>query len=86
MFDLENLMTTTAFNVCSFDLTIQDRRSGQVYKRTAYRPGKCYPALRVHEEYEKYGYKVLSIGEPADVPGTIDWSKVFEIFTQQEEE
>lgn len=85
MFDLEKMTTTTAFDVCAIDATLQDNRDGKIYKRTLYRPGKTYPKQLIYKEFAEFGYKVLRIGDPADVPGVINWSDVFGKFVQEEE-
>ena len=84
MFDLDKLMTTTPFDVCAIDVTLQDARSGDIIKRTIYLPGKIYPYERINKEFTQYGYKVLSVGEPGNCPGQINWAEVFGAFIQQE--
>ena len=84
MFDLEKLMTTTSFDVCAIGLTLLDERSGKIIDRTLFRPGKVYPKERIIKEFAKYGYKVMRIGEPGDVPGQINWEEVFEAFMKCE--
>jgi hypothetical protein len=85
MFDIEKFLTETVVDVNATDIRFQDARTGEVYTRTIFRPGKCvtYPVLA--KELAHYGYTLLWINdEPSNVPGKMNWSDVFGQFVQQE--
>lgn len=85
MFDLEKFLTTSPIDVNATDIRFQDTRTGEVYNRTIFRPGKnvSFPVLA--KEMAHYGYILLwTSDEPGDVPGQMDWSEIFGKFLQQE--
>ena len=84
MFDLDDLMTTTDYDICVTEVTLKDMRSGETFTRSIFRPGKAIPFTRVAEEFGQYGYKVVRWGESSPIPGRMNWAKAFGHFLEGE--
>ncbi len=86
MFDLNKFLTTSLIDVNATDITFKDMRTGQTMKRTIYRPGNTISFQKLGEEMGRYGYLLLAIGDPGNLPGRMNWSEVFGKFIQSEAE
>lgn len=84
MFDLDDLMTTTDYDICVTEVTLKDMRSGETFNRTIFRPGKALAFQQAAKEFGRYGYEVIRWGDSSPIPGKIDWSKIFGHFVQGE--
>lgn len=86
MFDLENFLTTSPIEVNATDIRFQDSRTGEVFSRTIFRPGKNVNFPQVAKELAHYGYILLWMDDnPGNIPGRMNWSDVFGSFIQQGE-
>lgn len=87
MFDIDKFLTSSPIDVNATDIRFQDSRSGEVFTRTIYRPGKNISFNTLAKEMAHYGYILLWVNdEPGDIPGRMNWSEVFGKFIQQGEE
>ena len=84
MFDLDKFLTSTICEVNATDITFKDMRTGQTIRRTIYRPGSSVSFQKLGPELAKYGYVLVNIGDPGNIPGRIDWSDVFGRFIQSD--
>ena len=85
MFNLEKFLTTSPIDVNATNIRFQDSRSGEIYNRTIFRPGKSVNFKRLGEEMAHYGYILLWIDDqPGNIPGRMNWSDVFGKFVQEE--
>ena len=84
MFDLDKFLTSTICEVNATDITFKDMRSGKTYRRTIYRPGASVSFKKLGEEMSKYGYLLMTVGDPGNIPGKMDWSEVFGRFIQSD--
>ena len=84
MFDLEKFLTTTDYEVNATDITFKDMRSGETMRRTIYRPGNTVAFQKLANELRDYGYQLINIGDPGNIPGKMNWSEIFGKFIQQE--
>lgn len=84
MFSIDEMAVCTTSLVNVTDVTIQDVRTGETMKRTFYRPGKRFPFEQLAKELGEYGYRILAVGESAEIEGQINWSNVFAKFIQEE--
>ena len=84
MFSLDKFLTTTKCEVNATDITFKDMRTGETFRRTIYRPGNAVSFSRLGEEMSLYGYQLLTIGDPGNIPGRINWSEIFGKFIQEE--
>jgi len=81
MFDLDSFLTTSAIEVNSTNIRIQDARTGEILNKKIYRPGKNIVFPRLAKELSHYGYILLWVDDtPGDIPGKMDWSEVFDRF------
>ncbi len=86
MFDLDKFLTTTPYEVNATEITFKDMRTGKTIKRTIYRPGNTISFQKLGEEMGRYGYLLLAIGDPGNIPGRMNWSEIFAQFIQSEAE
>ena len=87
MFDIEKFLTTSPIDVNATSIRFQDSRTGEIYNRTIYRPGKNIVFPQLAKELNYYGYILVWVDdEPGDVPGRMNWSEIFGKFIQQEAE
>lgn len=84
MFSLEKFLTTTPLEVNATDITFKDMRTGETMRRTIYRPGNAISFKNLGEEMSKYGYLLLNVGDPGNIPGRMNWSDIFGKFLQNE--
>ena len=87
MFNLDKFLTTSPINVTAKNIRFQDSRTGEVFNRVIYRPGKDIAFQHLAEEMAHYGYILLWVDDaPGNIPGKMNWSDVFGTFIQQEAE
>lgn len=87
MFDIDKFLTSSPIAVNATAIRFQDARTGEVFTRTIYRPGRCVTFLKLAEELAHYGFILQWVDdERSDIPGRIDWSEMFGKFIQQEGE
>ena len=84
MFNLDQFLTSTVCDVNATDIRFQDARTGEVFTKTIFRPGRSINFKRLGEEMAHYGYTLLWIGDPGNIPGRMNWSDVFGKFIQEE--
>ena len=85
MFDIDKFLTESVVDVNATDIRFQDARTGEIFKRTIYRPGKCIAFQTLAKELAHYGFILLWVNdEPSNIPGKMNWSDVFGTFIQQE--
>lgn len=86
MFDIDKFLTESVVDVNATDIRFQDARTGEIYSRTIYRPGKCVTFPQLAKEMAHYGFILLWVNdEPSNAPGKMNWSDVFGSFIQQGE-
>ena len=87
MFDLDTFLTTSVVDVNATDIRFQDSRTGEVFQRTIFRPGKSTAFPTLAKELAHYGYILLWVDDnPGNIPGRMNWSDVFGAFIQQGDE
>lgn len=87
MFNLDNFLTTSPINVTAKNIRFQDSRTGEVFNRVIYRPGRDIAFPTLAKEMAHYGYVLLWVDDtPGNIPGKMNWSDVFGTFIQQEAE
>ena len=85
MFSLDQFLTSSVVDINATDIRFQDSRTGEIFNRTIFRPGKCLSFKRLGEEMAHYGYILLWINDqPSNIPGRMNWSDVFGKFIQEE--
>ena len=86
MFDLDSFLTTSPIEVNATNIRFQDARTGEVYNRTIFRPGKVLSFPALSKELAHYGYTLIWVDDtPGNIPGRMNWSDVFGKFIQEEE-
>lgn len=87
MFDLNKFLTTSPIEVNATDIRFQDSRTGEVFTRTIFRPGKSINFQSLGKELSHYGYILQWVNdEPSNIPGRMNWSELFGRFIQEEGE
>ena len=85
MFSLDQFLTTSVVDVNATDIRFQDARTGEIFNRTIFRPGKFVDYSHLGPELAHYGYILLWIDDqPGNIPGRMNWSDVFGKFIQEE--
>lgn len=86
MFDLDKFLTTSMAEVNATNIRFKDARTGEVFSRTIFRPGKGISFQNLAKELGIYGYVLLWVDDqPGNIPGKINWSDVFGKFIQEQE-
>ena len=85
MFDMEKFLTTSVCDVNATDIRFQDSRTGEIFSRTIFRPGKSLNYQTLGKELAHYGYILLWMDDqPGNIPGRLNWSDIFGKFIQEE--
>ena len=85
MFDLEKFLTTSPIEVNATNIRFRDSRTGEIFNRTIFRPGKTITFQTLGKELAHYGYILLWVDDtPGNIPGRMNWSDVFGKFIQEE--
>ena len=85
MFEIEKFLTSSIIEVNATDIRFQDARTGEVFTRTIFRPGRTINFQNLGKELARYGYILQWVNdEPSNIPGRMNWSDLFGKFIQEE--
>ena len=76
--NFDSYTNETKVMVTRATLTMLDRRSGEIFEKTIFRPGTQFPETVVAREMANYGYDVIGYKDVDCAEGVIDWSMLFE--------
>lgn len=83
-FDIDEFLTTSEISVNATAIRFKDTRTGEVFKRTVYRPGNAVHYYSLGKDLEHYGYQLLWVDDQrGDIPGQVNWSDVFGKFMEE---
>ena len=86
MFDIDKFLTTSVMEVNATRIRFQDSRTGEMFDRTIYRPGKTISFQNLAKEMAHYGFILQWVDdEERSVPGHMNWANAFGMLIQEQE-